>query len=80
MPEVRLGNGELWLGEVLTGLVVGLGGAGAGAGAGGPLPGGPCLRGLNLYQSVRRTVSGMKRKIKVYYLPCYLYSFYAVMH
>ena len=50
-------NEELWLGEVLMGLVVvGLGGAGAGAGAGGPLPGGPCLRGLNLYQSIRHNL------------------------
>ena len=58
--EVWLGNEELCLGEVLMGLVVvvagagaGVGAGGAGAGAGAGAPGPPCLRGLNLYQSIR---------------------------
>ena len=65
--EVWLGNEELCLGEVLMEPVVVVAGAGAGAGAGGAgagaggagagagagAPGPPCLRGLNLYQSIR---------------------------
>jgi hypothetical protein len=44
----RLGDGELWLGEVLMGLVLLL--VGELVGAGTSLV--RCLRGLNLYQSI----------------------------